>query len=53
MADTFSKAQEAAEYIRHKTPIVPGVGSILGSRLGRFAPRLVAQASNSFLVEPL
>jgi hypothetical protein len=53
MADTFSRAQEAVEYIRHKTPIVPGVGIILSSGLGRLAMRLFAQTSNSFLVEPL
>ena len=51
MADTCSKAQEAVEYIRHKKPSVPGVGSISG--LGRFAMRRFAQASNSFLLEPL
>jgi len=53
MVDTISKAQEAVEYIRHKTSIVPGVGILLGSRLGRFANAPLAQASNSFLVEPL
>jgi len=35
--DTYSKALEAVEYIRKQTPIVPGVGVILGSGLGGFA----------------
>ena len=49
MADTCSKTQEAVEYIRHKKPSVPGVGSISG--LGKFAMRRFAQTASSFLVE--
>lgn len=40
MADIFSKAQAAVEYIRQKTAIVPGVGIILGSGLGGFASQV-------------
>lgn len=40
MADTYSKAQAAVDFIRQKTSIVPGVGIILGSGLGGFASQV-------------
>jgi len=35
--DLFSRAQEAANYIRQRTPVTPSLGIILGTGLGNFA----------------
>ena len=36
MADLFTRAQAAVEYIRSRTPLQPAIGIILGSGLGNF-----------------
>ena len=44
MTDTFTMMQEAASFIKSKSSIVPEIGIILGTGLGRLADAIEAEA---------